>query len=111
MNRTQALQKVCVKYLKRLRGVAERYGLQGFVDDSINASTRGECEPTEKECEMLARIANEERLMTRQVPPLFDISYREAFDSGLLEDIKKFPRPGNFSTVDTLVHKLMREDK
>lgn len=102
---------VCVKYLNRLRGVAERYGLQGFVDESIKASTKGECEPTEKECEMLARIANEERLMTKQVPPIFGISYREAFDSGLLESIKKFPRPGNFSTVDTLVHKLMREGK
>lgn len=100
-----------MKYLNRLRGVAERYGLQGFVDDSIKASTNGECEPTEKECEMLARLADEERLMTKQVPSIFGISYREAFDSGLLESIKKFPRPGNFSTVDTLVHKLMREDK
>jgi hypothetical protein len=103
--RNEKLQAVCRDYLKRLRPVAERFGLGGFVDGLISANTRNECAGTEEDVELLARCADEERLSRQEVPQVLGKSYRQCNDDGDFERIKKLRRVGIYSKTSTILGK------
>lgn len=42
------LQSLCREYLSRLRYMAEKHGLLPWVDETIKANRRHECEATKK---------------------------------------------------------------
>ena len=71
------LQRLCREYLSRLRYMAEKHGLLPWVDETIKANRRHECEATKKEVEMLSRLCNDERVTRIDVPKILGKSYRK----------------------------------
>ena len=56
------LQTICRDYLHRLKGIASEYGLGKFIDETIALNKQEKCQGTEEQCNMMARILDEERL-------------------------------------------------
>ena len=104
-NHNTALQALCREYLSRLRYMAAKHGLRGWINATIRANRRGECESTEKEVMMLARLCNDERLARLEVPKALGKSYRQCTQDEDFDKIKKLPYVGIFSKVSTLLHK------
>jgi hypothetical protein len=98
------LQSLCRDYLSRLRYMAEKHGLLPWVDETVKANRRHECEATEKEVEMLSRLCDDERVARVDVPKLLGKSYRQCFDDGDFDKIKKLPREGIYGKVSTLLY-------
>ena len=109
--RNEKLQALCREYLHRLRHVAGRYGLDRFVDDTINANLRKECEGTKKEVDMLSRIIDEERISRNDIPKVLDKSYRRCVEDGDFDKIEKLKRVGIYSKTDTLILKSLQDDE
>lgn len=103
--RNEALQSLCRDYLRRLRYMAAKHGLREWIDDMIRANKRNECEGTEKEVMMLARMCNDERLARLEVPKVLGKSYRQCTQAEDFDKIKKLPYVGIFSKVSTLLYK------
>lgn len=99
------LQELCRDYLVRLRNVACKHGLGKWLDDVIDANTRGECSSTEEEVEMLARLADDERLRRHDVPKVLGKSYRQCFENEDFEKVKRLRHVGVYSKVSVLLHK------
>ena len=110
MSKDDTLQALCREYLKRLRHIACRYGLGGFVDDTINANLRKECEGTKKEVDMLSRIIDEERISRTDIPKALGKSYRRCVEDGDFDKIEKLKRVGIYSKTDTLILKSLQDD-
>ena len=104
MTRNAKLRQICRKYLQRLRHMAEKRGLSSWLNQAINDTKRKDCEPTEKECAMLSRLVDDERLTRVEVPPLLGKTYRECFDNNDFENIKRLKRVGLYSKVDTMLY-------
>ena len=85
--RNETLQALCRDYLTRLRYMAKKHGID--VDSIIRANKRKECSGTEYECQMLARMCDDERISRTDVPKVLDKSYRQANEDGDFERIKK----------------------
>lgn len=96
------LQSLCREYLSRLRYMAEKRGLLHWVDETIKANRRHECEATKKEVEMLSRLCNDERVTRTDVPKMLGKSYRQCFDDDDFDKIKKLRRVGIYSKVSAL---------
>ena len=110
-NERSVLQDLCVQYLQRLRGVAERYGLGKWVDNTIQDNLNNKCKGTQEECELLARACEDDRLEVRDVPKTFGLSYRAAFEGNLFARIRRIPKSGTYSKVDALVkHEKVGKD-
>lgn len=103
--RTQILQGICRHYLSMLTGLSDKYGLKSWLTDIIEQNKRGECVSTEEEVEMLTRIVDEERLRRTDVPKLLGKSYRQSYENGDFEKIKKLRHNGIYSRVSTLLFK------
>lgn len=103
--RNEGLQSVCREYLGRLRGMASRYGLGSWVDETIEANRRNECAATESEVEILGRALDEERLARNDVPKVLGKSYRQCCDDGDFDSIKKLRRVGIYSKISTILRK------
>lgn len=101
--RNEALQELCRDYLGRLRYMAKKHGLDGFVSDTIKANKRGKCEATEKEVGMLSRLCDDERVSRTDVPKIVGKSYRECHESGIFDRIKKLKRVGIYSKVGAIL--------
>ena len=84
--------------------MAEKRGLSSWLNQAINDTKRKDCEPTEKECAMLSRLVDDERLTRVEVPPLLGKTYRECFDNNDFENIKRLKRVGLYSKVDTMLY-------
>lgn len=93
------LQSMCRNYLKRLRRYASKFGLEHFVDDTIKANKRKECKADTKDVEMLARMANDDRINRTDVPQVLGMSYRECNDNDLFQHIKRIENRGSYSKV------------
>lgn len=105
MTRNERLQAVCRDYLRRARPIANRFGLGGFVDSLISANVRNECSGTEEEVELLARCVDDERLSRQEVPKLLGKSYRQCYEDGDFDRIRKLKRTGIYSKVSALLGK------
>lgn len=97
------LQAICRHYLNRLRDVAARYGLEWFVDETIEMNKQGRCSGSEEEAEMLARLCDDERLSRRDIPKLMHKSYRQCNEDGTFNSIKKLKHVGTYSKINTLL--------
>ena len=103
--RDERLQALCRGYLRRLRRIASKYGLEGFVDDIIESNRRNECEGTRNEVEMLARMVNDDRIERSDIPKALGKSYRRCLEDKDFEGIKKLGRVGVYSKISVLLHK------
>jgi len=101
--RNETLQALCRDYLSRLRYMGKKHGID--VDSIIRANKRNECSGTEYECQMLARMVDDERLSRTEVPKVLDKSYRQANEDGDFERIKKLKHQGIYSKVSALLYK------
>lgn len=99
------LQSLCREYLLRLRYMAEKHGLLPWVDETIKANRRHECEATKKEVEMLSRLCNDERVSRTDIPKILGKSYRQSNEDNDFEHIKKLKHQGIYSKVSALLFK------
>lgn len=104
MTRNAKLRQICRNYLQRLRYMADKHGLTSWLDQAINDTKRKDCEPTEKECAMLSRLVDDERIARIDIPPLLNKNYRQSIHDEDFEHIEKLPRVGTYSKVSALLY-------
>lgn len=102
------LQRLCREYLARLRYMAKKHGLGGFIDDTIRANLRNECQGTQHECDMLARLCNDDRIHREDVPKILGKSYRQCVEDDDFSRIRKLSHTGIYSKISTLLLKNHR---
>lgn len=103
----QEIQRLTRHYLGKLKRVANKYGLGGWVDNIRKENKQGKCKSTEYTCNMLATLAQEDRMYQQDIPRLFGISYNKAFEMNLFEKIAKKKCNGTFNRVSALLLKAM----
>ena len=101
--RQQNLQKLCRQYLSQLKGVAEKFGLGGFVGKMIDDNKTEKCKATEEEVKLLARAVDDERVSRKDVPKMLGKSYRQCNDDEDFESIEKLKHVGIYSKVSVLL--------
>lgn len=111
MSSNDRLQSLCRDYLTRLRGVASRHGLGGFVDSMIALNKRKECSATESEVELLSRAVDDERISRREIPSMMGISYRKCVEDGVFDSVKTLKRVGIYSKVSAILSKKDQDDE
>lgn len=99
------LQKLCREYLSRLRYMADKHGLGGWLRDIRRANKRNECVATENEVRMLSRLVDDERVGRKDIPKILGKSYRQASEDGDFERIKKLKHTGIYSKVSVILFK------
>lgn len=104
--RNDKLQTLCRDYLGRLRPIASKFGLGGFVDNTIKANTNGTCVATEQQVEMLSRGCDDERVSRVDVAKILDKSYRYCNENGIFDKIKKLSHTGIYSKVSALLYEI-----
>lgn len=100
--RNERLQSLCRGYLRRLRHLARKHGID--VDGIIRANRRHECEATMYEVEMLSRCVDDSRLTRLEVPDVVGKSYQTCNNDGTFDKIKKLPKQGIYSKVSALLY-------
>lgn len=101
--RNETLQALCRDYLGKLRYMGKKHGID--VDAIIRANKRKECSGTEYECQMLARMCDDERVSRTDIPKILGKSYRQANEDGDFERIKKLKHKGIYSKISALLYK------
>ena len=86
--RNDNLQAIAREYLKRLRYMAQKHGLSGWVDETITENKAGRCEATEKEVRMLSRLCDDANIKRTDVPKYLGKSYRYCVENNLFERIR-----------------------
>lgn len=84
--------------------MADTHGLTSWLNQAIKDTKRKDCEPTEKECAMLSRLVDDERLTRVEVPPILCKGYHKCFNDDDFDKIKKLKRVGIYSKVDTMLY-------
>ena len=100
-NRNEKLQALCRDYLGKLRYMGKKHGID--VDSIIRANKRKECSGTEYECQMLARMCDDERISRTEVPKILGKSYRQSCEDGDFDRIKRLRHQGIFSKVSAIL--------
>ena len=93
MKRNERLQALCRAYLRKMRHLAAKHGLGGWIDSTIKANARAECSGTEHEVRMLSRLCDDERV--NRSCSLCDIDFGK---------IRKLARHGIYSKVDAIMY-------
>ena len=101
--RKEELQRLARGFLNRLRPIARKHGLALWIDETISANKRKECEATEKECELLARACDDERITRQDVPKILGLSYRACCDNDIFDKLKTFRHVGIYSKISALL--------
>lgn len=91
--------------------MAEKHGLTSWLNQAIKDTKRKDCEPTEKECAMLSRLVDDERLTRIEVPPILGKGYQDCFNDDDFDKIKKLKRVGIYSKVDTMLYAESLKEK
>lgn len=99
-----ALQKLCRMYLSRLRYVASKHGLRSWIDNVIKANERGECESTQREVEMLARMLGEDRISRSEICTMMETQYRKCCENKVFEKIKRIKDKRSYSRVSAVLY-------
>ena len=84
--------------------MADKHGLTSWLNQAIQDTKRKDCEPTEKECAMLSRLVDDERLTRVEVPPTLGKGYQDCFNDDDFNKIKKLNKVGIYSKVDTMLY-------
>lgn len=92
-----------------MKAKAMKYGLCTWLQGIIDANERGECEATEDEVEMLARMVDDERVQRTEVPKILGKSYRQCVDDYDFDEIKKLRYVGIYSKISVLLHKMSKK--
>lgn len=100
--RDSYLQSLCRVYLRRLRYMGIKHGID--VDAIIRANKRNECSATAKEVEMLSRCVDDERVSRADIAPMLGKSYRQCVESDDFGRIKRLKRVGLYSKVSALLY-------
>ena len=103
MKRNKKLQELCRKYLKRVRPIADKFGLAWFVDETIAKNMRNECAGTEEEVQILSRICDDERIQRSEIPEIVGKSYRQCMHEGIFDKIKRLHRSGIYSKIGAIL--------
>ena len=111
MRRNERLQALCRDYLGRLRHMATKHGLDAWVSDTIRANATGECSASEHEVMALSRFVDDERISRIDIPKILDKSYRQCFDDGDFENVRKLKRVGIYSKVSALLYADKKKNK
>ena len=111
MSKNDALQTICRDYLERLRPLAEKFGLGGFIDETIRLNTQEKCSGTEEEVALLSRACDDERLSRVEVPAILGKSYRQSYESGDFDKLKTLRRVGIYSKLYALLLKSEIDNK
>lgn len=111
MTRKEKLRQICRGYLQRLYYIANKHGLTSWLNQAIKDTKRSDCSPTEKECEMLSRIVDDERLKYDEVHKIIGKGYQDCFNDDDFDKIKKLKRVGIYSKVDTLLYAESLKEK
>ena len=111
MTKHAKLQSLCREYLSRLRYMAEKHGLLPWVDETIKANRRHECDATKKEVEMLSRLCNDERVTRTDIPKMLGKSYRQCVDENVFDKIDTLKRQGIYSRLSALLFKENNSNK
>lgn len=106
--RNQALQSLCRYYLGKLRYMARKHHLEGFIDETIRMNRQNQCAATEHEVNMLARMVDDERIERSEIPEALGKSYRKCVEDGDFDRIKKLKRVGIYSKISVLLHKIQK---
>lgn len=109
--RNETLQRLCRDYLGRLRYVASKHGLLPQLNNLIAMNKRQECVGTELEVLMLSRMCDDERVSRADIPKILGKSYRQSYEDGDFEKIKKLKHQGIYSKVDVLLYKSNHKHK
>ena len=104
--RNNKLQELCRGHLAKMRYMATKHGLLAWLEDMIDANKRKECEATEKEVYMLARLCDEERVVRTDIPTMLGKSYRECIEHNDFDKIKKLRHVGIYSNVDAMLYSV-----
>ena len=104
MTKNKILRKLCRKYLNKLRFIAQKRGLEGWLNEMISETHRKDCEPTEYETQMLARLVNEERIKRDEIPPMLGKTLTDCHNDENFEHIKKLPVVGTYSRVSAILY-------
>lgn len=107
--RNETLQALCRDYLSRLRYMARKHGID--VDSIIRANKNGDCSGTEYECNMLARMVDDERIARNDIPKLLGESYRKVESDGVFNRIKRLRHVGTYSKISVLLYKSKRNER
>ena len=81
--------------------MAKKHGID--VDSIIRANKRKECEATRKEVELLSRAVDDERLSRVDVAKTLGKSYRQAYEDGDFDRIKRLRHQGILSKVSAIL--------
>lgn len=103
MARDENLQAVCRDYLGKLRYMARKHGID--VDGLIRLNRQKKCEATQREVELLSRAVDDERISRTDIPRFLNKSYRQAYEDGDFDRIKKLKHQGIYSKVSALLYK------
>lgn len=109
--RFETLQTIARTYLAKMKTLAKKHRLDGWLNEVINANKRGECVAPKQEVDVLARMVDEERIGRREIPDLIGISYRTMNDNDLYEKVRKLGHVGVYSKNDALLLKAEMENE
>lgn len=86
--RDDNLQAIARDYLSRLRYMARKHGLDGWLTGVIRDNREKRCEATEKEVRMLAGLCDDMNVKRTDVPKILKRSYRYCVDQNIFERIR-----------------------
>lgn len=89
--------------------MGKKHGID--VDAIIDMNQRGECSATDTEVELLSRACDDERVSRTDIPKILGKSYRQSYEDGDFEYIKKLKHQGIYSKVDVLLYKSNHKHK
>lgn len=102
--RNNKLQELCRNYLKRLRPLAQKFGLGKFVDYTIEMNLQEKCKATEDEVKLLSRAVDDERISRHELPSLLGKSYRKCVEDDDFSKVETLKRVGIYSKVSAEIH-------
>lgn len=105
------LQSLCREYLTRLRYIAKKHGLGDWISDIIRANRRNECEGTQHEVQMLARMVDDERINREDIPKMLGKSYRQCVEDDDFKSIMKLRKLGTYSKISAITYKRGRKSR
>ena len=109
--RNNKLQALCREYLRRLRYTARKHGIGAWLDDVIRANRRKECEATEREVRMLARMCDDERIARKDVHKVLGVPFHVCNDTNAYDRVTQLPYVGIYSKVSALLYAAVLRTK
>lgn len=82
------LQAIAREYLSRLRYMARKHGLDGWLMDVLRENRAKRCEATKNEVRMLSQLCDDANVKRTDVPKILGKSYRYCVDENIFDRIR-----------------------